>query len=224
MPTTQGRGSKRRADARRPHGYARGVFINCPYDAAYRPVLRAILFTLVALGAKPRIASERLDSGENRFAKIVELIGASRLAVHDVSRLRATAAGEFARLNMAFEVGLELGARWLNPDRHDGKRCLIMSTDAEGPKRALSDLAGFDIKPHADSAKTAMEEVRHWLVAALRLRDAEGATGLWARFTDFTAAHRVRCVARGVAPDEIERLPTEELLSSMKAWLKETRK
>jgi hypothetical protein len=38
------------------------VFINCPFDEQYYPLLRPLLFTVVYLGFNPRIASERSDS------------------------------------------------------------------------------------------------------------------------------------------------------------------
>jgi hypothetical protein len=43
------------------------VFINCPFDEDYLPLLRPLLFTVVYLGFNPRIASERSDSAENRL-------------------------------------------------------------------------------------------------------------------------------------------------------------
>lgn len=71
------------------------VFINCPFDDQYQPILRAVIFCTIDLGFTPRIALERLDSGETRVAKIVELIEASKYAIHDLSRLKANRAGEF---------------------------------------------------------------------------------------------------------------------------------
>lgn len=59
-----------------PPGYASNVFVNCPFDHAYRALLRPLLFTVVYLGYHPRIASERLDSAENRVDKICGLIRA----------------------------------------------------------------------------------------------------------------------------------------------------
>ena len=44
--------------------FSKNVFINCPFDEQYIPLLRSILFTIVYLGFTPRIASERFDSGE----------------------------------------------------------------------------------------------------------------------------------------------------------------
>jgi hypothetical protein len=56
------------------------VFINCPYDAEYLPLLRPLVFTVLYAGLNPRLASERLNSGETRISKIVELIRELQIA------------------------------------------------------------------------------------------------------------------------------------------------
>src|SRR5215216_2126734 len=83
-------------------GFEKNVFINCPFDEEYLSLLRPLLFTVVSLGFQPRIASERSDSAEMRFEKIVRLIRSSRYSIHDISRLRAKEAGEFSRFNLPF--------------------------------------------------------------------------------------------------------------------------
>jgi hypothetical protein len=79
--------------------FENNVFVNCPFDRDYLPLLRPLLFTILSLGLRPRIALETIDSGEPRLDKIVRLIRESRYSVHDLSRLRAERAGEFYRLN-----------------------------------------------------------------------------------------------------------------------------
>jgi len=63
------------------------VFINCPFDKEYKPLLRALLFVVIDCGFEPRIASESIDSGEIRVEKIKNLIKASRYSIHDLSRM-----------------------------------------------------------------------------------------------------------------------------------------
>ena len=58
--------------------FDRNVFINCPFDDEYLPLLRPLLFTTIYLGLNPRIALETLDSGQPRIDKIVRLITESR--------------------------------------------------------------------------------------------------------------------------------------------------
>jgi hypothetical protein len=70
--------------------FSKNVFINCPFDSDYVALLRPLLFTVLYLGYVPRIASERLDSGEPRIDKIVDLIQHSRFSIHDLSRIEAS--------------------------------------------------------------------------------------------------------------------------------------
>jgi hypothetical protein len=65
--------------------FDRNVFINCPFDLEYAPIFEAIVFAVHDAGFRPKCARERLDSGEIRLQKIVELIRASRYSIHDLS-------------------------------------------------------------------------------------------------------------------------------------------
>jgi hypothetical protein len=52
---------------------ADNVFINCPFDIQYFPLLKALFFALISIGKQPQI-SETTDSGEVRLHKIKELM------------------------------------------------------------------------------------------------------------------------------------------------------
>jgi hypothetical protein len=49
--------------ADRGNVFSRSVFVNCPFDSEYLPLLRPLLFTVIYVGFVPRIASE----GSRRF-------------------------------------------------------------------------------------------------------------------------------------------------------------
>jgi len=66
--------------------YNSSVFINCPFDDEYAPLLEAMPFCVVRFGLVPRLANERLETGENRLDKIVEMIKLSKFSIHDLSR------------------------------------------------------------------------------------------------------------------------------------------
>ncbi len=123
-------------------GFDRNVFINCPFDDDFRPILEAILFCLIDSGFEPRIASERLDSGEVRLDKIEQMIRESRYSIHDLSRLQAGKKGEYARLNMPFELGLDYGLAHGGRGRLRDKRLLVIAQDPYKYQAALSDIAG----------------------------------------------------------------------------------
>ena len=66
--------------------YNRNVFINCPFDPAYRDLFRAIVFAVVDCGFEVRCAMEIGDAAEVRIDKIRRLIEESRFGIHDLSR------------------------------------------------------------------------------------------------------------------------------------------
>jgi hypothetical protein len=86
-----------------PVVFEKSVFINCPFDSEYRPLLNALIFTLIKFGFIPRIALESSDSGVLRITKILELIKESKYSIHDLSRLQAKRENEvsnfFSELN-----------------------------------------------------------------------------------------------------------------------------
>ena len=61
------------------------VFINCPFDDAYKPTFHAILFTVYYLGFAARCSLELDDASELRLDKIMRIIGQCAYGVHDIS-------------------------------------------------------------------------------------------------------------------------------------------
>lgn len=198
--------------------FERDVFINCPFDDDYEPLLKAIVFCIYALGFSPRIASERLDGGEPRIEKILELIAASKFSVHDLSRMKARKAGELFRLNMPLELGLDIGCKRFKAGRWAEKRCLILETERYRFQAALSDLSNSDIEAHGDDPLKAFTAVRNWLNNEAGLR-ADGPTRLWDMFTDFLAENDDALIARGYSRKDIDSLPLPELMENMTTWL-----
>lgn len=122
------------------------VFINCPFDSEYRLLAQALIFTVLECGLEPRIASERVDSGQVRMEKIRELIRSCRFSIHDISRIEPLRRGDLPRFNMPFELGLDLGSRYYGDADLATKQCLILEREQYRYQRVLSDIAGHDIR------------------------------------------------------------------------------
>lgn len=198
--------------------FERSVFINCPFDEDYEPILQAILFCVVYLGFAPRIARERADSAEVRVEKIVELIEASKFSIHDLSRSQAAAAGEFYRLNMPFEFGIDWACRrWRGGERAD-KRLLVLEEKPYRYQAALSDIAGCDIQYHKADFQVAVRKVRNWLVSEAAIA-ADPAARIVARYADFQGWYYEKQLAAGFSEDDIKDYPTNELLAAMVEWM-----
>ena len=205
--------------ARRQDEFTRNVFVNCPFDHDYLPLLRPLLFTIIYLGFVPRIASERSDSGESRIDKISTLVGQCRYSIHDLSRLRASEAGEFYRMNMPFELGIEYGSRLFGSERLRRKRCLVLEKEQHEFQKAISDLAGIDIKRHGNEPSEIVRAVRDWFVETVGLRRVHSASRIWYRFTDFASDFYDARVADGFSDDDLNMMPVPEYIDFIATWV-----
>jgi hypothetical protein len=99
---------------------ARSVFINCPFDPDYKPLLRAACFAVMACGYVPRGALDYSDSGVVRFIEIVAMITECDRSIHDISRVELDRASRLPRFNMPLELGADLGLRLAGPSCSGG--------------------------------------------------------------------------------------------------------
>jgi hypothetical protein len=139
------------------------VFINCPFDDSYAPLLRATVFTIFACGYRSRCALEQSDSGDLRFDKLTQMIQQCDLGIHDLSRTELSGAARTPRFNMPFELGLFLGAKQFGGPRQKKKRTLVLAESRERWAPTISDLAGVDPVFHSNKPITAMQAVRDFL-------------------------------------------------------------
>lgn len=198
--------------------FERNVFVNCPFDPQYLPLLRPLLFTIIYLGLKPRIALEAMDSGQARLDKIVGLIADSKFGIHDLSRMEASQPGELYRLNMPFELGIEFGCRLFGQGRHKDKRSLVLEAEPHRYKAALSDLSGSDIESHGNEPYRVIGIVRNWLKNVSPMQ-APGPAQIEGAFSDFTIENYNDLTDEGFSPPDIETLPVSELIDRMERWV-----
>ena len=203
------------------HPYEQSIFLNCPFDEAYRPLLFPLLFTTLHCGFFPRIASERFDSRESRLQKIAELIECCQYSIHDISRLKSDKAGEYFRLNMPFEIGLDVGCKLWHPDeKYRLKHSLILEPEPHSLHRALSDLGGMDVKCHENDRERIIYAVRNWL-SENGVKRLPGPHDIWQNF-NYCALDLVEyCTAIGFGGggEQIHQLPIPEMLDYLKKWL-----
>jgi hypothetical protein len=200
--------------------FGKNVFLNCPLDEEYLPLLRPIVFTILYLGFRPRIALERSDSGEVRIEKIIALIEQSKFAIHDLSRCRARKEGEFFRLNMPLELGIDIGCKRFKKGKWRTKRCLILETERYRYQAAISDLSNSDIFAHNNDPQQIVEGVRNWLVQEANARKVP-VSQVWGAFLDFMTINYDRLIADNWTKADIDQLPIIELKSRMEDWLTE---
>lgn len=171
---------------RAPNGYRKSVFVNAPFSDDRRAVFDAIVFAILACGFTPRCAREFDNAGQVRLDKIIHLIRDCHLGIHDISYMELD--DGLPRLNMPFELGVFLGAdrfglKWIGQ-----KACTIFDREPFRYQRALSDIAGQDIRAHDCDPQRASRETRAWLAHHVRQGDqAPGAHTIWTMHTEFEA-------------------------------------
>lgn len=198
--------------------FEKNVFVNCPFDGDYLPLLRPLLFTIIYLRLKPRIALEAADAGQARLEKIVALIRESKFGIHDLSRCEASNAGELYRLNMPFELGLDFGCQRYGRGQHREKKTLVLEALPYRYKAALSDLSGADVDVHGNEPYRVIGIVRNWL-KNVGVSNAPGPAKIASAFSDFMAANYDELTDRGFSPADIEALPVFELIQNMEQWV-----
>ena len=194
------------------------VFINCPFDDGYIPLLRPLLFSAVRAGLTLRIASETFDSGVARINRICELVRESKYSVHDLPRMRASSEGEIHRMNMPFELGLDIGCRVFSGGLGNQKRCLILETEQYEYQKALSDMSNSDIKRHQNEPEELIRQVRNWFVE-VGIGKLPSGTVIWEEFNEFMADFYQERKAEGFEGKDLQMMPVPEYVGFIETWV-----
>lgn len=147
--------------------YTDSVFINCPFDKSYEPLLHCIVFTIYRCGFVPRSAMEEDDSSDIRIEKIERLINKCKYGIHDISRTEPDAVNSLPRFNMPFALGIFWGAKKFGTKANKEKIALILDTEKYRDQKFISDLNGVDIKAHDNKQENVIRAIRNWLHTAL---------------------------------------------------------
>src|SRR5680860_1258689 len=141
--------------------FENNIFINCPFDKQYNPLLKAIVFYIVYLDYKP-LLSETINSAESRVNAILALINDAIYSIHDLSRMELTKENELARFNMPLELGMDIGCKSFGNASQNEKYFLIPDKVKYRYQKAISDISGNDISIHNAEPEKALRQVRNW--------------------------------------------------------------
>jgi hypothetical protein len=133
--------------------------------------------------------------------------------------LKAKKAGEYYRLNMPFELGIDFGCQLFGDNEWRNKKCLILEAEKFRYQAALSDLSNSDISVHRNEPTEVLTQVRNWLNTQAKLK-AKGPPGIWGHFTDFMAHNYDALKADGFSDNDIKNLPIADLIEHMTEWVR----
>jgi hypothetical protein len=201
--------------------FEKNVFINCPFDSEYTKLLHPLLFAIIYLGFEPRIATERADSGEQRINKICELINESKYSVHDLSRLQASQVNEYYRLNMPFELGIDYSLKYFEEAKFNQKRLLILEKERFDYQKAISDLAGVDIRSHKNESREIIGVIRNWF-SQFTEEPPNAPEIIWVNYNYFIVDFEENLKTKGFSKRDIYQIPTYEFIGYIKDWLQQS--
>lgn len=208
--------------------FEKSVFINCPFDPDYEPILQAIAFTIIVLGLNVRFALEDADNSRFRLDKIIECISSSKFSIHDISLCKTKLSdfldestgryldkSDYWRLNMPFELGLDLGAKQFS--QNTSKRILVLEDEAYDSKRTLSDISGWDIAAHGQQYDLAMKKVLAWLIKVSGCNEISPSI-LIGKYGSFQEWRYEKMLDEGFSESDIIEYSTERTVSQMNIW------
>jgi hypothetical protein len=164
--------------------FENSVFINCPFDEEYRPLLRALLFTSIYLGLEPKL-SQTISSASIRINQIKDHIRSSKFGIHDISLNKSMKDGELPRFNMPYELGLDIGAGEFGNKLLRTKRILILDAERYHFQKVLSDIAGQDIAAHNNDPKELIRRVRDWVSLNAASLEVPSSSRVWIVYNQF---------------------------------------
>lgn len=199
-----------------PHDYDKSVFINCPFDSAYEPLLSGLIFAVRHMNLVPKSALDSIDVGQPRFDKILDLIEKCKYSIHDISRTEVDPNHGLPRFNVPFELGLDLGCKKFGKRPQQEKATLILDVDRY---RFMSDIAGFDIEEHNGSVARVITIVRNWLRHTLYRISFEAPSGatIYARYQAFQLDLPRTCYKLNW---DVNNLPFEDFSWAAYDWIK----
>jgi hypothetical protein len=196
------------------------VFINCPFDAGYRPIFNAIVFAVYDLGFVARCALEEDDAADFRLSKIERMIEECKFGIHDLSAVTLDAVTSLPRFNMPLELGLFLGSKRFGPETQRNKRCLILDSHPHRYRAFISDISGQDIRSHNAEPEKAIREVRDWLRTMSRRRTLPGGGEIIEHYRRFQNDLPRICKELALEPDRLTFLDFSEATAQ---WLRTSR-
>lgn len=196
--------------------FENNIFINCPFDKEYKPILKVLVFACIYLGYKP-LLSETINSADSRVDGIQNLISQAKYSIHDLSRMESSKKNELARFNMPFELGIDIGCkRFGNPDMNE-KCLLILDKIKYRYQKSISDLSGNDIEIHNDDPEIALRKFRNWILK-IKGNTIDSANKIWRLYNEFNGDFFEIAETAEFSDADLEDMPWDELCLYISEW------
>ncbi len=165
--------------------YNDNVFLNCPFDSAYKQLFDALVFTIHDCGFIARCALEEADASQVRIEKLYDIIADCRYGVHDLSRTGIEQPSGLPRFNMPLELGVFLGAKQFGKVEQKRKKCLILESKQYRYRAFISDISGQDITAHNNNPQDVVTVARNWLRNVSGRKTIPSGSIIWRHYQGF---------------------------------------
>lgn len=195
------------------------VYVNCPYDDDFKPMLNAIIFATIFFGKKP-IFCENTTSGTHRIEHIASVIRTSKFSIHDLSRFKSLAKGDdfIPKFNMPFELGMDMGFLHFSGSE-DRKQMLVCLNHKDDLNKVLSDLGGHDVIGHDGNPELIIYAIREWLIKFDVNLTPASIVNDW--YIDFELDYINTHLNKRRNPTDVSRLTKIEIIHDIKEWITE---
>ncbi|RYM32826.1 hypothetical protein ERX46_12250 [Brumimicrobium glaciale] len=198
--------------------FENNLFINCPFDKEFKPILKILIFSSIYLGYKP-LLSETTNSAETRVDGIHDLISKAKYSIHDLSRMESTKENELARFNMPFELGIDIGCKKFGNTQMNKKCLLIFDKTKYRYQKSISDLSGNDIEIHNNDPEIALRKFRNWIYK-IKSTKIDSANKIWRLYNEFNGDFFEIAKTDELSKADIEEMPLEEICLYITEWKK----
>lgn len=194
------------------------VFLNYPFEPAYRPFGDALAFGVAAAGLLPLSALDYSSPDTLRLSRLVEAISSSAYSVHDLSRSQGEGPDNYARMNMPVEMGMAL-FHAMNT-QYQEHRCAFVVPQAHGYQKFASDLAGLDPLVYEDSAPQLVTLTFEWLqrVVPRQWLSVQAASLVAEAYAEFEAACASLAALNGGHPGHSEAREVMYRVCGLRGW------
>lgn len=197
--------------------FDKNIFINCPFNKEYRALLHPMLFTALYFDLEPKISQTR-SSANIRIDQIKQYIRESKFAIHDLS-CGSLDSAQLPKLNMAYELGLDMGCLEYGGKKLKEKKILILEAGEYRYQKTLSDIAGQDISSHNDDPQTLVKKIRDWFSTMDDKHIYPSANEIWRDFIQFYDASKKHLYIHKFLLNEFEELAINDFIKIAKHWI-----
>ncbi|HLF64097.1 MAG TPA: hypothetical protein VI603_10100 [Saprospiraceae bacterium] len=127
---------------------------------------------------------------------------------------------EFARFNMPFELGVDIGIKSYPGDELASKKCLVIDTEKYRYRISLSDLSGGDIASYGkrNQPEKLIKAVRDWLTNT-KNPTQPAASEIFSEYVEFVADLQLQLMNFGYTRNDISNLTDSEYINYCKNWI-----